>query len=204
MSAPALGCGRLMDCLNEDGTRSPPRLVALMPGPTYISLASGYFRQRHPIPQDHTHSPDLDPVVLQLVIPIQHQHVHRRLATPVPDRLERLLLLRPSLRPLGRREVFLRCRGLVGESRDEDEPRIARRRGQEEGGECVGEHVRAGDVDVVGFGEGLAERDPGVDVLEVEGRAGVVDEHVDLAGRRLDLFICGLDARVAVEIDGKG
>ena len=102
------------------------------------------------------------------MIPVQHQHVQRRLAAAVANRFE-VQFLRPTRREGRGGEV--RFGGLcdVGEAGDEDEARVGGL--EEQGHECPGEDVGAGDVDVVGLREAGAEGDFAGEEFDVEGCA---------------------------------
>ena len=117
-----------------------PHLLCHLPEPAQIRL-------QHARPN----TPHLDPVRLQLVVPIQHQHIQCRLAATISDSFEVELGLGPA-RGLGwRGKVLLTSLVDGGEAGDEDEARVGGL--EEKGDEGVGQNVRASDVDVVGFGE---------------------------------------------------
>ena len=110
-------------------------------------------------------TPDLDPILLQLVVPVQHQHVKSRLAAAVTNRLE-LDLLGPAGRLRRRGEISLACLYLVGETGHEDQAGVGGL--EHEGHECPGHDMRASNVHVVGLGEAVAERGSAGDEFEVE------------------------------------
>ena len=85
----------------------------------------------------------------------------------------------------------------------------------------MGQDVGAGDIDIVGFGKGVAEGDVATDMLDIEGgswivlvcvsdkgvrvevwvRTGIVDESVEMSWAGLDLLVSFFDGFVAVEVD---
>ena len=101
------------------------------------------------------HSPDLDPVLLQLVIPVQHEHVECRLTAAVPNRLE-IHLLGPPSRLRRRGEVLLACERQVGETCDEDQAGVSRL--EQERHEGPGHDMGAGNVHVVCFCKAVPKR----------------------------------------------
>ena len=86
-----------------------PHLHRQVPPPPQI-------RRQPPRP----HTPNLDPITLQLMIPIQHQHIQRRLTTSVSNSFE-IDLFRPAGGEGRGGEVGFCGFGLVGETGDEDE-----------------------------------------------------------------------------------
>lgn len=112
--------------------------------------------------------PDLDVVLFQLVVPVEHEHVQGDLAASVGNGLK-VDLLGPAGGQGRRREI--RRGGLIdgGQARDKDEARVRRLQQQRHHG--VGQDVGAGHVDVVGLGEGLSQRDPTGLLMPVEGGA---------------------------------
>lgn len=113
-------------------------------------------------------TPNLDPILLQLVVPVQHQHVESRLAAAVSDRLE-VHLLGPAGRLRRGGEVRFRCLGHVRETGHEEQARVGRL--EQKRHECPSHDMGAGDVDVVGLVEAVAERDFAGDEFYVEGGA---------------------------------
>ena len=111
-------------------------------------------------------TPDLDAVRLQLVVPVQHQHVEGRLAAAVSDGLE-AHLLGPAGRLRRGGEVRLRCLGHVGETGHEEQAGVGRL--EQERHECPSHDLGADDVDVIGLVEAVAERDFAGDEFKVEG-----------------------------------
>ncbi len=111
-------------------------------------------------------APDLDPILLQLVVPVQHQHVERRLAAAVANRVE-VHLLGPPGRLRRRGEVGLACLREVRETGDEDQAGVGRL--EQERHEGPGHDVCAGDVHVVGSREAVAEGSFAGEEFEIEG-----------------------------------
>lgn len=120
------------------------------------------IRRQEPRP----HAPDPDPVRLELVVPVEHEHVERRLAAAVRDGLE-VDRLGPPGRLRRRGEVGPARLGDAGEAGDEDQTGVGRR--EQERHEGPRQDLRAGDVDVIGFGEAVAEGHPAGDEFRVEG-----------------------------------
>lgn len=128
----------------------------------HLLLHVAQIRRQEPGP----HAPDTDPVRLELVVPVEHEHVERRLAAAVRDGLEV-----DRFGPPGR----LRRRGEVGlarlddarEAGHEDETSVGRR--EQERHERPRQDLRAGDVHVIGLGEAVAEGHPAGDEFGVEG-----------------------------------
>lgn len=114
---------------------------------------------------------DLDAVLLELELPIDHEHAQRSLAAAVADGLE-LDLLGPAGGLGRRREVALGSGSQLRETSDEDDARIGGLEQQRHKG--PGHDVRAGYVDVVGAGEGLAETGLAELVVIVKGSTWVM------------------------------
>ena len=110
-------------------------------------------------------TPDFDPILLQFVVPVQHQHVESRLAAAVTNRLE-IDLLGPAGRLRRRGEIRLACLGLIGKTGHEDQAGIGGL--EQKGHECPGHDLRAGNVHVVGLGEAIAERDSAGEKFDIE------------------------------------
>lgn len=64
-------------------------------------------------------TPDLHPIRLELMIPIQHQDIQCRLTTPIPNGLE-INLFRPTRRQPRCREVRFSSLGDMGQTRYEN------------------------------------------------------------------------------------
>ena len=135
-----------------------------MPSPNRLGLLRYMSQIRSQ--EARSHAPDLDPIRFQLVVPVQHHHVQRRFAAAVPDSFK-VDFLRPAGGLGRRREVGLAGLRHLGEAGHEDETRVGGF--EQEGHECPGEDVSAGDVDIVGFSEGVAERDFAGEEGRVEG-----------------------------------
>lgn len=110
-------------------------------------------------------TPDFDPILLQLVVPVQHQHVKSRLAAAIPNRFE-VDLLGPASRLRRRGEICLACQCLVGKTGHKDQAGIGGL--EQKRHECPGHDLRAGNVHVVGLGETVAERDPAGEKFNIE------------------------------------
>lgn len=135
-----------------------------MPSPHLLRLLRHISQPSRQKPRPN--APHLHPILLQLVIPVQHQHIQRRLAAAVSDRLK-LDVLGPAGRLRRRGEVRHACLRHLGETGHEDQAGVGGF--EQEGHEGPGQDVRAGYVDIVGLVEALAERDVAGDEFEVKG-----------------------------------
>ena len=124
-------------------------------------------------------TPDLHPILLQLVVPVHHHHVECRLAAAVCNRLE-IHLLGPPGRLRRRREVRLACQRDLGESGHEDQPWIGRL--EQKRHERPGHDLSARNVHVVGLVEAVTQRDLADEEFEVEGGRGGMLGHVECRG----------------------
>ena len=89
-----------------------------MPGPHLLRLLPHIPQPRSQEPR--TDAENLDSILLQLVIPVDHHHVERRLAAAVRNRFE-VYLLGPPGRLRRRGEVVLARRRDLGETGHEQE-----------------------------------------------------------------------------------
>jgi hypothetical protein len=121
-----------------------PHLFSHLPRPSQIRL-------HHP----RTNTPDFDPVSLELVVIIQHQHIQRRFAAPVPNGFEGDLLRPPGRLRRGGGVVAAACPVDSGESGYEEESWVCRF--EQERNECPGRDVGPGHVHVVSGVEAVAE-----------------------------------------------
>ena len=137
-----------------------------MPAPQLLRLLRNMPQIRRQ--ETRPDGPDLDAILLQLVIPIQHHHIKRRLAAAIADGLK-VDFLRPAggLRRGG--EILLARHGHVGEAGHEDEAGVGRL--EQEGHEGPGHDLRAGDVHVVGLVKAVAQGGLAGDEFDVKSGA---------------------------------
>jgi hypothetical protein len=90
------------------------------------------------------------------MIPVQHQHIQRRLAATVRYGFK-IHFLGPSCWLGWSGKEFFACHCYLGEPGYKNEARVGGF--EEEGDECVCHDVGAGEVDIVGFIERVAEGD---------------------------------------------
>lgn len=112
-----------------------------------------------------TDAKNLDTIFLELVVPVQHQHAHGRLAAAISNCLE-ADLLGPACWLWRRREVGLGCLGHLRQAGKEEDAGVCGL--EQQGDECPGYHVGARDVDIIGSVEALSQRCLALQKLTVE------------------------------------
>jgi hypothetical protein len=145
-----------------------PVSVSLLPSATVRSLRSPSLAvsapiasiksspsSQNPVAQNPGLTEHYDPVCLQLVVPIQHQHAQCRIAAAIRNCFE-VDLLRSACWLQRCLKRSLGCLGHLRKTRKEDQTKIGRH--EQKWIECSRHVVGAWNVQIVGFVEALSQR----------------------------------------------